>query len=167
MTERLLDLPPDRMDGEVVAALFFEDDRPLRGAASFIDWRLNGHLTNLLLQNQVSGAAVDSVIFSNNGKLQSAWALLVGGGQRRRLNRTSWQRLIKRLLDVCSTAGFTRLALCLDDDGSLPIAELSELVHLARSEQRFSHLECLLTLVPVASSESLMALQQDDHSLDS
>jgi hypothetical protein len=164
MTERLLDLPPDRMDGEVVAALFFEDDRPLRGAASYLDWRLNGHLTKLLLQGRVTGATADALVCCNNGKLQSAWALMLGGGSRRRLNRASWQRLIKNLLEVCANAGFSRLALCLDDDGSLPVAELADLVDEARNDRRFQHLECLLTFVPVVSAaDTLVAQQADAH----
>jgi len=151
MNEWFLDLPPDRMDGEVVVALFFEDDRPLRGAAALLDWRLNGRLTELLLEQKAAGALGDTVICSNNGKLESAWALLVGGGSRQRLSQAIWVRLVKRLFDICAQAGFQRLALCLDDDGSASTAEVAGIVDGVRQDPRYQQLECLLTFVKVAS----------------
>lgn len=150
MNDWFLDLPPDRMDGEVVVALFFEDDRPLRGAAALLDWRLNGHLTRLLLEQRTAGALGDTVICANNGKLESDWALLVGGGTRQRLSRAIWERLVKRLFDICAQAGFDRLAICLDDDTSLSTAEIAKIVDSVRQEPRYQQLECLLTFVKVA-----------------
>jgi len=150
MNEWFLDLSPDRMDGEVVVALFFEDDRPLRGAAALLDWRLNGRLTGLLLEQKTAGALGDTVICSNNGKLESAWALLVGGGSRQRLSRAIWERLVKRQFEICAQAGFNRLALCLDDDGSLSTSEIAAIVDAVRQEPRYQQLECLLTFVHVA-----------------
>jgi len=163
MSKWFLDLPPDRMDGEVVAALFFEDDRPLRGAAALLDWRLNGQLTDLLLDQKAVGALGDSVMCASNGKLESAWALLVGGGSRRRLSRAIWERLVKRLLDICAQAGFSRLALCLDDDGSLPAAELVDLVAAVREDQRYQQLECLLTFVSVPAFSTPKAVAESDE----
>ena len=55
----ILDLPPDRMEGEVATVYFFEDDRPLHGSASMLDWRLNGKVTELLLDGTVSGRIGD------------------------------------------------------------------------------------------------------------
>lgn len=149
MSDWFLDLPADRMDGEVVAALFFEDDRPLRGAAALLDWRLNGNLTDLLLKNRAAGALGDTVVCANNGKLESAWALLVGGGVRQRLNPAIWERLIKRLFEISVDAGFSRLALCLDNDGSMSTAELVDLVDKVRHDTRYQQLECLLTFTTV------------------
>lgn len=152
--KRLLDMPPDKMEGEVAVALFFEDDRPLKGAAALIDWRLNGQLTSQLLNQSANGSPRDFLLIQNNGKLDSDWALLVGGGQRRKLTTTVWSRLLTKIFNSCSKAGFTRIAMCLDADESLPEKELTELVSEVFSKGHYSGIDYLLTLVPVASDSA-------------
>lgn len=151
--KHLLDMPPDKMEGEVAVALFFEDDRPLKGAAALIDWRLNGHLTRQMLNRSVSGALRDSLLIQNNGKLDSDWALLVGGGRRRKLTATVWARLLSKIFKACSQAGFSRVAICLDADGSLPDKELTDLVAEIFSKGKYADIDYLLTLVPVSSDQ--------------
>ena len=143
-------MPPDKMEGEVAVALFFEDDRPLKGAAALIDWRLNGHLTRQLLNRSVNGASRDLLLIQNNGKLDSDWAMLVGGGQRRKLTLTVWTRLLSKIFKTCSKAGFSRIAICLDADGSLPEKELTDLVGEVFSKGKYTGIDYFLTLVPVS-----------------
>ena len=149
--KHLLDMPPDKMEGEVAVALFFEDDRPLKGAAALIDWRLNGHLTRQLMNLHVNGAPRDLLLIQNNGKLDSDWAMLVGGGQRRKLTPIVWTRLLSKIFKTCSKAGFSRIAICLDADGSLPEKELTDLVGEVFSKGNYAGIDYLLTLVPVSS----------------
>lgn len=149
--KRLLDMPPDKMEGEVVVALFFEDDRPLEGAAALLDWRLDGHLTQQLLDKAVTGALRDSILVQNNGKLVSDWVLLVGGGQRRKLTATVWTRLFSKIFKTCSQAGFSRISICVDADGSIPEDELVTLVSETFTTGNFSGIDYLLALVPVSA----------------
>ena len=149
--KHLLDMPPDKMEGEVAVSLFFEDDRPLVGAAALIDWRLNGHLTKQLLNGAVTGALRDMVLIQNNGKLDSEWALLIGGGHRKKLSATVWSRLLLKIFKACSQVGFSRVAICLDADGSLPENELISLVSEVFATGKFSSIDYILTLVPVSS----------------
>jgi hypothetical protein len=110
---RVVDLAPDRMAGDVVAGFFFEDQRPLRGAAALFDWRLNGVMTDLLLSGVASGAPGEHVLFCNNGKLQAPWVLFAGGGSWRKIAPFTYSALIGGLLDDCRRAGFHRISLCL------------------------------------------------------
>ena len=123
----ILDLPPDRMEGEVAVVFFFEDDRPLHGAASLLDWRLNGALTELLVDGKVSGRLGDAVVVRNNGKLDAEWALFLGGGKRARLSTAVWERLLKKGFKVCSRAGFDRIAFCLDSQEEVPVSQIREI----------------------------------------
>ena len=109
----LLDLPADRMEGEVVAVFFFEDERPLRGPAALLDWRLNGRLTELLLQGEARGRCGEKLLFRNNGKFSAGWALFVGGGLRSELDGEACARLVRTALTACGEAGFFRIALSL------------------------------------------------------
>lgn len=147
--KHLLDMPPDKMEGEVAVALFFEDDRPLKGAAALLDWRLNGHLTGQLLSCTVSGTPRDLIMIQNNGKLDSDWAMLVGGGQRKKLSATVWTRLLSKIFKACHQAGFSRIAICLDTDDSLTDRQLTDLVAETFHKGHYTGIDYLLTLVPV------------------
>ena len=150
INKRLLDMPPDKLEGEVVVALFFEDDRPLAGAAALLDWRLNGHLTQQLLGRSVTGASRDSLLVQNNGKLDSEWALFVGGGQRKKISGTVYSKLLTKIFKTCRQAGFSRIALCLDIDGSLSEKELTTLVAEAFNSGPYSGIDYLLSIVSVS-----------------
>jgi hypothetical protein len=149
----VLDLPPDRMEGEVAAVFFFEDDRPLHGSASLLDWRLNGHLTDLILNGKVTGRLGDTVIVKNNGKLDADWALFLGGGKRARLSAAVWERLLKKTVKACQKAGFERIAFCLDSQEDVPVTEIKKIAEQILSQQSDSTMECLFSFdsVPVLS----------------
>ena len=149
--KRLLDMPPDKMEGEVAVALFFEEDRPLKGAAALLDWRLNGHLTRQLLSLSVNGSQREMLLVQNNGKLVSDWALLVGGGLRRKLTAAVWTRLLTKIFKACSKAGFSRISICLDADEILTDKELTDLVAEVFSKGQYPDIDYLLTLVPDSS----------------
>ncbi len=148
--KRLLDMPPDKMEGEVVVAIFFEDDRPLTGSAALLDWRLNGYLTQQLLLGSATGTARDSLLVQNNGKLDSDWALFVGGGQRKKMTETLCLNLLSNIFRKCRQAGFSRIALCLDVDGSLSEKELSNLAREAFNSGSYDGIDYLLTVVSVS-----------------
>ena len=151
----ILDLPPDRMEGEVAVVFFFEDDRPLHGAASLLDWRLNGKLTELLLSGKVSGCLGDTITVCNNGKLDVDWALFLGGGKRQRLSVAAWERLLKKGIKICQKAGFDRVAFCLDSQEDVPVSQIKEITGKVLGEYKDSSMECLVSFdtVPVMRSE--------------
>ena len=150
----ILDLPPDRREGEVATVYFFEDDRPLHGSASMLDWRLNGKVTELLLNGTVSGRIGDTVAIKNNGKLDADWALFIGGGKRQRLSMAVWERLLKKGLKTCQKAGFERIAFCLDSQEDVPVSQIKELAEKLLVEYSNSTLECLFSFdtVPVITA---------------
>ena len=86
------------VEGEVVAALFFEDRRPLCGPAALLDWRLNGLLTGLLQQGRVLGGKGERVLVRNNGKIGSEWIFFAGGGRHQNLEPEGYRQLIADLI---------------------------------------------------------------------
>jgi hypothetical protein len=125
---RILDLPADRMEGEAVAALFFEDDRPLRGPASLLDWRLNSLLTELLVQGKSVGRTGERILVRSNGKIGSEWILFAGGGNRRDLVPEAYGELIRGMIEASLGAGFLRVALCLAPMAGLDSAAIESMV---------------------------------------
>lgn len=110
---RIVAQAPDRMPGEVVVGFFFEDQRPVGGAAALLDWRLNGLLNRLLLSGSARGRIGEYILVSNNGKLQASWILFAGGGCLQDLAPFTFGGLVGSVVDACRAAGFRRVSLCL------------------------------------------------------
>ncbi|TFG39869.1 MAG: hypothetical protein E4H48_08435 [Syntrophobacterales bacterium] len=142
---RVLDVPADRMEGEVVAALFFEDIRPLHGAAALLDWRLNGRLTDMLLEEEVTGQMGEHVLVANNGKLAADWILFVGGGRWRELDAGRYREVLRHLLGVCSNAGFSLVSFCLTATAAMAANVLEHELDRALADLPGNRPECLLS----------------------
>lgn len=97
----LSSLPLDEVPSHLALAVFFEDVRPLRGATSLIDWRLNGRLSDLILQGKLQGQFSESVIMPSQGRMAAREVLLFGLGSsgaltEERLNE-GFSQLIRKL----------------------------------------------------------------------
>lgn len=75
-------LQPDRVDAATLVIGVFLDERPLRGAAGLVDWRMNGYLSRLLLARRLSGDANESTLVATQGRIRSGAVVLVGLGAR-------------------------------------------------------------------------------------
>lgn len=71
----------DELQTEVIVLPFFSDERPLRGAAGLIDWRLCGALSRKLMAGYVRGTLGEKALVANPGKLKSERLLLIGLGE--------------------------------------------------------------------------------------
>lgn len=87
----LSSLPIDEVPGEVALATFFEDVRPLKGSTSLIDWRLNGRLSDLILQGKISGHFSESLIMPSQGRLSAREIFLFGLGRSKELTETRYE----------------------------------------------------------------------------
>ncbi len=119
---------PDRMPGEVVAGFFFEDQRPVFGAAALLDWRLNGLLNRLLLDGSAAGRPGEYILVRNNGKLQAPWILFAGAGCLGELAPFTYGGLVGSVIDDCRRAGFRHVSLCLTPPAGVNNPEWVELL---------------------------------------
>ena len=99
---------PDQLEADIVAAFFFEEDRPLDGVAALLDWRLNGQISRMLQKGELAGREGERVLVRSNGKIKAEWVLLLGGGIRRELNPQRWDALTAHLWQVLQGLGFQR-----------------------------------------------------------
>jgi hypothetical protein len=149
----VIQLPADQLPGDAVAVLYFEDQRPLRGPCAVLDWRLDGQLTRALLEGQLKGRAGEHVIFQNNAKLKSDWALFVGGGKWAGLGQATYAALVRHLLTISWRAGFRNLSLCLPvlEEGS---ASLAATVRTELDQSGFDFEACRLSMVEGLTHQS-------------
>ena len=76
-----LSLPQlDRLKADTLVLGIFEDVRPLKGAAGFIDWRLCGEVSNLLRNQTFRGEAGELLLISGRGRLPAVRIFLMGWG---------------------------------------------------------------------------------------
>lgn len=95
----LSSLPIDEVPGRVALATFFQDVRPLKGSTSLIDWRLNGRLSDLILQGKISGQFRESVIMPSQGRLAAREILLFGLGSAQEMTEKRFEAGLSVLID--------------------------------------------------------------------
>jgi hypothetical protein len=76
------DQPAERVRADLLVAPFFAGERPLRGAAGRLDWRLCGHLSEMVARGAFEGAEGEAVLVPLGTRARAPRALLVGLGPR-------------------------------------------------------------------------------------
>jgi cytosol aminopeptidase family protein len=112
-------LPPDlaRWDqaasGDLVAAGFYQDVRPLRGAAGLLDWRFDGRLSALIVAGGMTGALGEQLLMPSNRRLPWRLMLAVGLGPSAELDEPRAAQAMQRVLGTMRGMGLARLTLAL------------------------------------------------------
>src|SRR3990167_2010584 len=78
--------PIDQVESELALVTTFADIRPLKGNAGFIDWRLNGKLSRLILNSKFSGLEGEALLMPAQGRIDSKEILILGAGNRQSMN---------------------------------------------------------------------------------
>lgn len=94
----------DRIETEVLALFFFQDERPLKGAAGLVDWKMNGALSSLIIKEISSGVSGESTLVLPGKRINSQKILLFGLGDSKNystdvLKETTVQ-LVEQLLKI-------------------------------------------------------------------
>jgi hypothetical protein len=95
---------------ELLAAPFFADERPLRGAAGLVDWRMCGRLSRWLGGGQLSGKLGETSLLPARG-LPFRKLLLVGLGSSDRFSEETFRRMSGHIARVLERLQVTRYAL--------------------------------------------------------
>ncbi|MCE2390073.1 MAG: hypothetical protein J4G09_01150 [Proteobacteria bacterium] len=114
---------------ETVVVLVPTDERPLRGDAARIDWRLDGQLSELLRLGYASGESGEAVLVPADLPLYAYRVLMVGVGARRKLDIEEGRPLLRamhsavsRLISLRSSSGL--IAACESVDYALDSVSL-------------------------------------------
>jgi hypothetical protein len=96
--------PLERVPADLVVVGYSPDDRPLRGSAGRVDWRLCGELWELVTSRKLNGTLGQAALLSAAGSLRSPLLLVVGLGHRADLVVDTWRELgrdvARRALDL-------------------------------------------------------------------
>lgn len=97
----------DWVETEVLALFFFHDERPLKGAAGLVDWKMNGALSNLIIKEISSGLSGESTLVLPGRRVNCQKILLFGLGNSKDFSSDTLKRttaiLMEQLLKInCS-----------------------------------------------------------------
>lgn len=103
----------DELQTEILVLPFFSDERPLRGAAGLIDWRLCGALSRKLMAGHLDGHFGEKALISAPSKLKSEGLLLVGLGASVTFDTGVAERACSLIAQVLTDAKVSTAALAL------------------------------------------------------
>jgi hypothetical protein len=101
----------DGAGADAIALAFFSDERPLRGAAGLVDWRLCGRLSRLLKAGKLSGRRGETLMLPPAGRrLTFPRVFLFGLGDSDGWSDDRYRQEVRRIRDVLHRAGIVRYA---------------------------------------------------------
>ncbi len=92
----------DEASAEVVACAVFKDERPLRGLAGLLDWRLAGRLSRLAKETFLQGDTGEVLALPVRPRLPFDKALVVGLGPRASFGDATCKKALERIFDALS-----------------------------------------------------------------
>ena len=100
------DLPGlDSLEIEALAIFVFQDVRPLKGVAGYIDWRLCGALSRLIISGHFEGRRSEHVLMPVTGTLNIQRLFIFGLGPLRTFSQSTLSAACGTAIDVMSKAG--------------------------------------------------------------
>ena len=101
--------PLERVTADLVGAAYFGDDRPLRGGAGRLDWRLCGLISERLASGEFTGEAGEAALIAAGGALRAPRVLLLGLGERAAFQVADAATAMRRLALHCLDLGLHNL----------------------------------------------------------
>jgi cytosol aminopeptidase family protein len=115
--------PIEKAAVELVAVTFFENDRPLRGEAGRVDWRLCGMLSDLLRRGALRGNAGEAALIPTFGHLRAPRVLVLGLGSATGFGALEVKSIARAAVRCCAGLRVRSVALALPGHwtGLLPV----------------------------------------------
>ena len=121
---------------DAVCLVVFEDERPLRGFAGVVDWRLCGMLSRFLQSGFFSGAIGDALLFPAQRPFCAPRVFCFGGGRRDAFTRAAFINVVQPACDALRSAGCREVAFAVPQATDID-AEVWARVFLTQGLTRF------------------------------
>lgn len=90
----------DELSAEVIACGVYRDERPLRGLAGLVDWRLAGRLSRLAKRGFLLGEVGEVLAMPVRPRLPFDKLIVTGLGPRGAFGDATFRRVLERMLDA-------------------------------------------------------------------
>lgn len=105
----------DEVEAHLALILTYQDVRPLRGQAGLVDWRLNGYLSKLLMQERFRGELGEALLMPSGGRVAARELLFLGLGSKAGIREQDFPSRLTMILEKVLRKKETSLALSLSD----------------------------------------------------
>lgn len=99
------------IEADAVIVGFYEDVRPLKGAAGELDWLLCGTLSSLIIDRRLRGAVGEVALVTSREKIPAGKIFLLGFGPRARCSAASLKQAARTAAATAAGAGITSAAI--------------------------------------------------------
>jgi len=137
----------DLVTADIVVGALCEDERPPRGLAGLVDWRLGGRLSVECQRGFLTGVRGEKFLLPARPRLPFEKALIVGLGRRESVDEDTLKASLELVLDTLESLRVRRAAAEFPGRhlGAVPMARAMELLWSALDE-RTGTLESLLVI---------------------
>ncbi|HCU24898.1 MAG TPA: hypothetical protein DF383_07765 [Deltaproteobacteria bacterium] len=89
----------DEVENHLAVVLAYQNVRPLKGQAGLVDWRLNGMLSELIIDSRFSGKRGEALLMPLHGRLSAKELVVFGLGHRQEVGDQELPRYVSMILD--------------------------------------------------------------------
>ena len=101
----------DDQECDLLVTGFFKDERPLKESTGWIDWRLNGMLSQLLIEKRLTGEWEEATLIPSQGRILPKMILLLGLGEVKKYSDLLLYKLPPYLLETFKRLGVSNICL--------------------------------------------------------
>lgn len=151
----------DRATADVVVGSIFEDERPPRGVAALVDWRMSGRLSARCINGFVTGARGERFLMPGRPRLPFDKVLLFGLGARGELDEARFSEALGSVLDTLDGLQVRRAAIDLPGrhQGSIAAPRALEILVQLLGVRALSSLETITIVDDRETQRAVEALR--------
>jgi hypothetical protein len=90
---------------EAACLFIFEDERPLRGVAGYLDWRLCGSLSHMLRDGHFAGTRGEALLFPVWGRVPMGRVFCFGSGKSTAFDGRVFSEVSRHACEALTKAG--------------------------------------------------------------
>ncbi len=105
----------DEVSNELALVLAYQDVRPLKGQAGLLDWRLNGYLSDLIMQNRFQGEEGEALLMPSLNRVGVKEILILGLGDSKNIGDQNLPNYVSMILEKLLKKRNTSFCLSLSD----------------------------------------------------
>jgi hypothetical protein len=103
---------------DILVTGFFQDERPLKGSTGWVDWRLNGMLSQFLMEKRLTGDWQERTLIPSQGRVMPRMILLLGLGKVKEYSYLRMRELSPYLLEILKKLNTSNVCLSLPHEES-------------------------------------------------
>ena len=77
--------PAHTYSGKVLVSYIFSNSRPPKGIVGYVDWIMDGQISDLILNSKVTGRFCESLLLVTGAKINAHFLLIIGAGDPAKL----------------------------------------------------------------------------------